>query len=120
MASITIIPSTQDVESIPGWKVVEVQRHQHWDDVPSELFADYTPLEIYIELSKPIRIMGNYRVDQFAAETIDQLLANYQKVLKTLVAQPETPLLEILSVNNPNCPAAPKFGEAEPHSTREN
>jgi amino acid adenylation domain-containing protein len=103
MASITLISSAQDIQSIPGWDVVDVlTQPQLWTDMPSELYADDTPLEFYVELSNPIQIKVNYSTQHFTAEQIDQLLAGYQDVLTQFVMQPNITLSEFLSHTDGN------------------
>ncbi len=97
MASITMTASTQSVEPISGWEIVEMQtRKQNWDDIPSELFSADTPLELYVEMSKPMRIIVNYSTDQFTSKMIGQLLTNYQQMLSQLVSQPEKTIFNCL------------------------
>lgn len=97
MASITMTASTQAVEPISGWEIVNMQtRKQNWDDIPSKLFSDDIPLELYVEMSSPIRIIVNYSTDQFTSATIGQLLTNYQQMLSQLVSQPQSANLEFI------------------------
>lgn len=101
MASITMTSSAQEIKQMPGWEVVEVQtKQQQWDNIPAELYTDDTPLELYVEMSKTIKIMVNYSVQRFTDEMVDRLFANYQEILTKLVIQPETGLLEFLNVSS--------------------
>ncbi|MBI4785230.1 MAG: amino acid adenylation domain-containing protein [Oscillatoriophycideae cyanobacterium NC_groundwater_1537_Pr4_S-0.65um_50_18] len=93
MASVTLISSAQEVQLIPGWEVVDVLANQQsWTDIPSELYADDTPLEFYLELSTTVQIMVNYSTQKFTAEMIEQLLACYEEVLQQFVIQPKAAL----------------------------
>jgi len=98
MASITMTASTQAVEPISGWEIVNMQtRKQNWDDIPSELFSDDVPLEFYVEMSSPIRIIVNYSTDQFTSTVMGQVLENCQQMLSQLVSHPETLILEFMN-----------------------
>ncbi len=98
MASITVTSSTERVEQVPGWELVEVQSQpQQWEDVPSELFVDDIPLEFYLEIGQKIQIVVNYSLEKFTVQMLDKLLANYQKILIELATQPEKQLLELIA-----------------------
>ncbi|TYQ29818.1 amino acid adenylation domain-containing protein [Pseudanabaena sp. UWO310] len=94
IASVTMTAATQGLEMIPHWEVVEMQaRKQSWEDIKSELYMENIPLEFYLEMSKPMRIILNYSTEKFTGEMVAQLLANYQKVLLKLVDFPEASIL---------------------------
>ncbi|WP_298904114.1 non-ribosomal peptide synthetase [uncultured Nostoc sp.] len=84
LASITMTPSVQD--QIPGWEAIALEQ---WGDIPMELYGKTPPLELYVELSKTIRIRAKYGTEKFTAETIDRLLNNYQEILTKLVSHSE-------------------------------
>ncbi len=84
LASITMIPSVQD--QMPGWEAIAPEK---WGDMPMELYGKTPPLELYVELSKTIRIRAKYGTEKFTAETIDRLLNNYQEILTKLVSHSE-------------------------------
>ncbi|WP_245894178.1 amino acid adenylation domain-containing protein [Chamaesiphon polymorphus] len=97
-ASLTVTNSTQGVAPIPGWELVEMQtKQQHWDDISAELYAPETPLEFYIEMSKPMRVMVNYGIERYIEESIAQLLASYESILTQLAIDPEISLSELRS-----------------------
>jgi amino acid adenylation domain-containing protein len=82
MASITITASDVGVERIPCWDVVQVQQG---DNIPSELYDEDIPLELYVELSNTIKIGANYSIEQYTATHIEQLFTTYQEILTKLV-----------------------------------
>ena len=84
LASITMTPSVQD--QMPGWEAIALEQ---WGDMPMELYGKTPPLELYVELSKTIRIRAKYGTEKFTAETIDRLLNNYQEILTKLVSHSE-------------------------------
>ncbi|AVH71770.1 non-ribosomal peptide synthetase [Nostoc sp. 'Lobaria pulmonaria (5183) cyanobiont'] len=84
LASITMTPSVQD--QMPGWEAIASSQ---WGDIPMELYGKTPPLELYVELSKTIRIRAKYGTEKFTAETIDRLLNNYQEMLTKLVSHSE-------------------------------
>ncbi|MEH1888456.1 MAG: FkbM family methyltransferase [Nostoc sp.] len=84
LASITMTPSVQD--QMPGWEAIASEQ---WGDIPMELYGKIPPLELYVELSKTIRIRAKYGTEKFTAETIDRLLNNYQQILTKLVSHSE-------------------------------
>ncbi|MBN4002010.1 condensation domain-containing protein [Nostoc sp. LPT] len=84
LASITMTPSVQD--QIPDWEAIAPSQ---WGDMPMELYGKTPPLELYVELSKTIRIRAKYGTEKFSAETIDRLLNNYQEILTKLVSHSE-------------------------------
>lgn len=97
MASITITSSTQNIAQFPGWEVVEIQtKQQQLHDMPSELFADDIPLEIYVEVSTSIGVIVNYSTQLLTAEMVDRLFTLYQNILTALLARPESQLIELL------------------------
>lgn len=81
---ITMTPSVQD--KMPDWEAIPPEQ---WGDMPIELYGRTPPLELYIELSKTIRVRAKYGTEKFTAETIDHLLNNYQEVLTKLVNHSE-------------------------------
>lgn len=84
LASITMTPSVQD--QMPGWEAIASEQ---WGDIPMELYGKTPPLELYVELSKTIRIRAKYGTEKFTAETIDRLLNNYQEILTKLISHSE-------------------------------
>jgi amino acid adenylation domain-containing protein len=96
-ASLTVTNSTQGIEPIPGWELVEMQTQQYWDDISAELYAPETPLEFYIEMSKPMRVMVNYGIERYTEETIAQLLASYESMLTQLTSDPEISISQLRS-----------------------
>ncbi|WP_310410986.1 non-ribosomal peptide synthetase [Chamaesiphon sp. OTE_8_metabat_110] len=98
-ASLTVTNSTQGIEPIPGWELVEMQtKQQHWDEISAELYAPETPLEFYIEMSTPMRVMVNYGIDRYTDTTIAQLLASYESILTLLSIDPEISISELRSL----------------------
>jgi amino acid adenylation domain-containing protein len=97
-ASLTVTNSTQGIAPIPDWEMVDMQtKQQHWDDISAELYAVETPLEFYIEMSKPMRVMVNYGIERYTEETIAQLLASYESMLTQLTIDPEISISELRS-----------------------
>ncbi|MEH2455650.1 amino acid adenylation domain-containing protein [Nostoc sp.] len=84
LASITMIPSVQD--QMLGWEAIAPEQ---WGDIPMELYGKTPPLELYVELSKTIRIRAKYGTEKFTVETIDCLLNDYQEILTQLISHPE-------------------------------
>ncbi|MCY7337726.1 MAG: hypothetical protein LH613_16195, partial [Chamaesiphon sp.] len=98
-ASLTVTYSTQGIAPIPGWELVEMQtKQQHWDDISAELYAPETPLEFYLEMSKPMRVMVNYGIDRYTEESIAQLLASYESILVKLAIDPEISISKISEI----------------------
>jgi non-ribosomal peptide synthetase component F len=96
-ASLTVTNSTQGIEPIPGWELVEMQtKQQHWDDISAELYAPETPLEFYVEMSKPTRVMVNYGIQRYTEESIDRLFVNYRSILTKLTTTPAATVAELL------------------------
>jgi acyl carrier protein len=96
-ASLTVTNSTQGIEPIPGWELVEMQtKQQHWDDISAELYAPETPLEFYVEMSKPMRVMVNYGIQRYTEESIDRLFVNYRSILTKLTTTPAATVAELL------------------------
>ncbi|MEH2335593.1 amino acid adenylation domain-containing protein [Nostoc sp.] len=90
LASITMTPSVQD--QMLGWEAIAPEQ---WGDIPMELYGKTPALELYLELSKTIRIRAKYSTEKFTAETIDRLLNNYQEILTQLVSHPEITVSDI-------------------------
>ncbi len=89
MASLTVTNSTQGLAAIPNWELVVMQtRTQQWDDITAELDDIGTPLEFYVEMSQPMRVMVNYSIERYTQESIDRLLANYRSILTKLTTAP--------------------------------
>ena len=70
---------------------------QNWDEIESELYDPETPLEFYVEMSTPMRVMVNYSIDRFTPETIALLLTSYRSMLTKLVANPELTVAQLLT-----------------------
>ena len=97
MASLTVTNSTQGLAAIPNWELVAMQtRTQQWDDISAERYNPDTPLEFYVEMSQPMRVMVNYGIDRFTPETIDRLLANYRSILTKLTTAPAATVAHLL------------------------
>ncbi|PPS41252.1 non-ribosomal peptide synthetase [Chroococcidiopsis sp. TS-821] len=95
MASITITASDAGIKRIPHWEIVQVQQG---DDIPSELYDEDIPLELYVELSNTIKIGANYSIEQYTVTRIEQLFAIYQDILTKLTI-PEIALSQLLPTN---------------------
>ncbi|AFY93667.1 non-ribosomal peptide synthetase [Chamaesiphon minutus] len=97
MASLTVTNSTQGLAAIPNWELVVMQtRTQQWDDISAELDDIGTPLEFYIEMSKPMRVMVNYGIERYTEESIDRLLASYESILRKLITAPAATVAHLL------------------------
>jgi amino acid adenylation domain-containing protein len=97
MASLTVTNSTQGLAAIPNWELVVMQTQtQQWDDISAELYDPDTPLEFYVEMSQPMRVMVNYSVDRFTPDPIDRLLANYRSILTKLTTAPAATVAHLL------------------------
>ncbi|MEH2468009.1 non-ribosomal peptide synthetase [Nostoc sp.] len=95
LANITMTPSVQD--QMPGWEAIALEQ---WGDIPMELYGKTPPLELYVELSKTIRIRAKYGTEKFTAETIDHLLNNYREILTKLVSHPEITVSDLFKTRN--------------------
>jgi hypothetical protein len=71
-------------------------KQQHWDDISAELYAPETPLEFYVEMSKPMRVMVNYGIQRYTEESIDRLFVNYRSILTKLTTTPAATVAELL------------------------
>jgi hypothetical protein len=97
MASLTVTNSTQGLASLPGWELVSMQTQpQAWEDITAELYEPETPLEFYLEMSSPMRVMVNYGIEQYSATAIAQLLTTYQSILATLTQTPHLTVAQVL------------------------
>jgi amino acid adenylation domain-containing protein len=97
MASLTVTNSTQGLAAIPNWELVVMQtRTQQWDDISAELDDIGTPLEFYVEMSQPMRVMVNYSIERYTQESIDRLLANYRSILTKLTTAPAATVAHLL------------------------
>lgn len=97
MASLTVTNSTQGLASLPGWELVSMQTQpQAWEDITAELYEPETPLEFYVEMSSPMRVMVNYGIEQYSATAIAQLLTTYQSILATLTQTPHLTVAQVL------------------------
>ena len=111
LASITMTPSIQTADAASDWQPLNLQpQAAQWDDVPSQLYTigatETTPLELYVELSKTIRIVVNYSTEQFTRDTVEQLFGRYQTLLASLIAHPKTALSNWLEPTPPFAVAA--------------
>ncbi|WP_310424077.1 non-ribosomal peptide synthetase [Chamaesiphon sp. VAR_48_metabat_135_sub] len=98
MASLTVTNSTQGLATIPNWELVVMQtRTQQWDDISAELYDLVTPLEFYVEMSQPMRVMVNYSIERYTQESIDRLLANYRSILTKLTTAPAATVAQLLA-----------------------
>ncbi|NJL20327.1 MAG: hypothetical protein HC895_05030 [Leptolyngbyaceae cyanobacterium SM1_3_5] len=104
MASVTMSSTAQSFEQLPNWEIIDLQdKRSQWENLPSELYDDTTPLEIYVDLSKTIRITVNYSVEYFTEETVDRLFSSYREILNRLVTHPKKLLSALLVRSHQAC-----------------
>ncbi|MGI0493623.1 amino acid adenylation domain-containing protein [Alkalinema pantanalense CENA528] len=99
MASVTHTTAVQEsVNANPSaWEVIDMQTKQReWAEIESELSSDETPLEIYIETAQTLSITVNYSVELFTPTGMAELFEHYQRILRHLIAEPQTPLMQIV------------------------
>jgi amino acid adenylation domain-containing protein len=98
MASLTLT-AVQNSRPLSDWETVDLQNYRsQWKDLPSALFDEATPLELYVEVSKTARIVVKYNAEQFTATTIEQLFTTYQAILAQLATYPGHTLLEFFQI----------------------
>lgn len=88
MANISVTSVVQELDRQSDWEIVPMSTFDpDWEHSSVELCDTTTPLEIYIELSSRIRIVANYSIEVWNAETIADLFVNYENILTQLTSQ---------------------------------
>jgi amino acid adenylation domain-containing protein len=97
LASFTVTSVLQASANHSNWEILPINTIQEdWQGAEIELCDTNTPLEIYVELTSQIRIIANYSVEVWTADTINNLFVIYEDILIQLINQPHFQLEHFL------------------------
>lgn len=98
LASITMTPAAIASDEMSSWEPIDLKSQaQRWEKSTSELYSiGATPLELYIERSREIKIIVNYSIKLFSKPEVERLFADYQQILVRLANRPDAIAAEFL------------------------